>query len=61
MANRAAYERGRDAGGTLYPVSAFPMSRADWRRRFVAAFDQLSHAKHEYDPGHVLTPGYEVF
>jgi len=22
---------------------------------------QLSHAKHEYDPGHVLTPGYEVF
>ena len=61
MANRAAYERVRDAGGTLYPVSAFPMSPADWRRHFGAAFDQLSHAKHEYDPGHVLTPGYEVF
>jgi hypothetical protein len=37
------------------------MSPADWRRHFGAAFDQLSHAKHEYDPGHVLTPGYEVF
>jgi FAD/FMN-containing dehydrogenase len=61
MANRAAYERVRDAGGTLYPVSAFPMSPADWPRHFGAAFDQLSHAKHEYDPGHVLTPGYEVF
>ena len=26
-ANRAVYERVRDAGGTLYPVSAVPMSR----------------------------------
>ena len=61
MANRAVYERVRDAGGTLYPVSAFPMSRDDWRRHFGAAFDQLSEAKHDHDPGHVLTPGYEVF
>ena len=38
-----------------------PLSGADWRRHFGAAFDQLSHAKHEYDPGHGLTPGYEVF
>ena len=30
-ANRAVYERVRDAGGTPYPVSAFPMSPADWR------------------------------
>jgi FAD/FMN-containing dehydrogenase len=27
--NRAIYARVRDAGGTLYPVSAFPMSRDD--------------------------------
>ena len=47
MANRAIYERVRDAGGTLYPVSAFPMSRDDWRRHFGAAFDQLSDAKHD--------------
>ena len=60
-ANRAVYERVRDAGGTLYPVSAFPMSVADWRTHFGAAFDGLAEAKREHDPGHVLTPGYEVF
>jgi cytokinin dehydrogenase len=60
-ANRAAYERIRDAGGTLYPVSAFAMSHADWRRHFGPAFDGLARAKRTYDPGRVLTPGYEVF
>jgi cytokinin dehydrogenase len=60
-ANRAVYERVRAAGGTLYPVSAFPMSVADWRTHFGAAFDGLAAAKREHDPGHVLTPGYEVF
>jgi FAD/FMN-containing dehydrogenase len=60
-ANRAAYERVRDAGGTLYPVSAFPMSPADWRGHFGAAFGPLAEAKDEHDPGRVLTPGYEVF
>ena len=61
MANRAVYDRVRGAGGTLYPVSAFPMSRADWRTHFGPAFSQLSDAKREHDPTHVLTPGYEVF
>jgi hypothetical protein len=60
-ANRDAYERVRDAGGTLYPVSAFPMSPADWRGHFGAAFGPLAEAKDEHDPGRVLTPGYEVF
>ena len=60
-ANRVVYERVRDAGGTLYPVSAFPMSPADWRGHFGAAFGLLSEAKDEHDPGRVLTPGYEVF
>ena len=60
-ANRATYERVRDAGGTLYPVSAFPMSPADWRGHFGAAFGPLAEAKDEHDPGRVLTPGYEVF
>lgn len=59
-ANRAIYERVRDAGGTLYPVSAFPMSRDDWRGHFGAAFDTLSAARQACDPDGVLTPGYEV-
>ena len=60
-ANRAVYERVRAAGGTLYPVSALPMSRDDWRKHFGPAFDRLSEAKQTFDPDHVLTPGYEVF
>jgi cytokinin dehydrogenase len=60
-ANRAIYERVRAAGGTLYPVSAFPMSRDDWRRHFGSAWTGFRSAKQSFDPGHVLTPGYEVF
>ncbi|KAF0966488.1 FAD-binding protein [Rhodococcus sp. T7] len=59
--NRAVYERVRRNGGTLYPVSAFPMSPEDWRRHFGPAFDRLREAKRTFDPDHVLTPGYEIF
>jgi cytokinin dehydrogenase len=60
-ANRAIYERIRADGGTLYPVSAFPMSRDDWRQHFGPAFRQLRQAKRSFDPANILTPGYEVF
>jgi cytokinin dehydrogenase len=60
-ANRAIYERVRGAGGTLYPVSALPMSGDDWRRHFGSAWQRLRDAKQTFDPGHVLTPGYEIF
>lgn len=59
--NRATYERVRDAGGTLYPVSAVPMSHDDWRRHFGPEFDRFHDAKRTYDPDAVLTPGYDVF
>jgi FAD/FMN-containing dehydrogenase len=57
--NRAIYERVRRAGGTLYPVSALPMSTEDWRLHFGSAYDSLAEAKRRYDPRGVLTPGYE--
>jgi FAD/FMN-containing dehydrogenase len=60
-ANRSTYERIRAVGGTLYPVSAFPMSSCDWRRHFGSTWGVLRDAKQEYDPGHVLTPAYEPF
>jgi FAD/FMN-containing dehydrogenase len=60
-ANRAAYERIRAAGGTLYPVSAFPMAPPDWRSHFGPAFARLAAARRTYDPRGVLTPGYEIF
>ena len=40
--NRALYERIRDAGGTLYPVSAMPMSSDDWRHHFGSAWQPTS-------------------
>jgi FAD/FMN-containing dehydrogenase len=60
-ANRAIYERVAPRGGTLYPVSAFPMSRRDWRLHFGPAPGALIAAKQAFDPGAVLTPGHEVF
>jgi FAD/FMN-containing dehydrogenase len=59
-ANRAIYERVRDAGGTLYPVSALPMSIRDWKRHFGPAYDRLAGAKRRYDPRGLLTPGYLI-
>lgn len=60
-ANRAIYDRILDAGGALYPVSAFPMTQRDWQRHFGPAWTQLREAKRRFDPHNVLTPGYEVF
>ena len=60
-ANRAAYERVRIAGGTLYPVSALPLSQGEWRDHFGPAFGRLDAAKREFDPANILTPGYEIF
>jgi len=60
-ANKAAYGRVKAAGGTLYPVSAVPMSKTEWRDHFGPAFGQLDAAKRQYDPDEILAPGYEIF
>jgi cytokinin dehydrogenase len=60
-ANKATYGRVKAAGGTLYPVSALPLSKGEWRDHFGPAFGQLDAAKQQYDPGEILTPGYEIF
>ena len=59
--NRALYDRIRKAGGVLYPVSAFSMSPTDWQDHFGPRWPQLREAKRRYDPGNLLTPGYNVF
>jgi cytokinin dehydrogenase len=60
-ANKATYGRVKAAGGTLYPVSALPLSKAEWRGHFGSAFDHLKAAKQQYDPDEILTPGYDIF
>jgi cytokinin dehydrogenase len=58
--NRALYQRIRKSGGTLYPVSAFPMSPEDWQDHFGSTWPLLRDAKRRYDPDKLLTPGYNV-
>ena len=60
-ANKATYGRVKAAGGTLYPVSALPLSKSEWRDHFGPAFGHLDAAKQQYDPDEILTPGYEIF
>ncbi|MBR1121718.1 FAD-binding protein [Bradyrhizobium lablabi] len=59
--NHALYDRVREAGGVLYPVSAFPMSSDGWKQHFGSRWPQFAEAKRRYDPEHLLTPGYEMF
>jgi FAD/FMN-containing dehydrogenase len=61
QANRAIYDRVLAAGGTPYPVSAFPMTQRDWQRHFGPAWTQLREAKRRFDPHNVLAPGYDLF
>jgi FAD/FMN-containing dehydrogenase len=60
-ANRALFERNRDLGGTLYPISAVPLFPADWERHFGPEWPRLTEAKRQFDPGGVLSPGPGVF
>lgn len=58
--NRMLYDRIRDAGGMLYPVSAMKMSSDDWRHHFGSAWQPLRDAMQSYDPAKILTPGYDL-
>jgi FAD/FMN-containing dehydrogenase len=60
-ANRALYERARTVGGVLHPVSALPMTPADWRCHFGPNWPELVRAKDRYDPQHILTRGYGLW
>jgi cytokinin dehydrogenase len=60
-ANRALYERVRDAGGKRYPVGSVPFSPRDWRDHFGRRYPALLAAKARWDPRRVLTPGQGIF
>ncbi|MET7639742.1 FAD-binding protein [Streptomyces sp. NPDC005438] len=60
-ANRSAYERVRDAGGTHYPVGSVPFRRADWQTHFGPVWPALVEARRRYDPADILTPGQGIF
>ena len=56
-ANRALFERNRDLGGTVYPISAVPLDPADWHRQLGPQWATVMAAKDRFDPDRVLHPG----
>ena len=59
--NRVLYDRIRNTGGVLYPVSALPLTAEDWKSHFGSNWQRFQQAARQYDPSHVLTPGYGLF
>lgn len=58
--NRAIFELVRSYGGTIYPISAVPMTLWDWRFHLWPWFDFVAN-KRRFDPGQVLAPGLNIF
>src|SRR6185295_19268129 len=53
--NRRLYERARDGGATLYPVSAVPLGPRDWERHLgPEVWRHVSRAKRAFDPSGIL-------
>ena len=61
VANRALYERARDAGGKQYPVGSVPAAPADWRDHYGATYPAVLAAKAAWDPHRILAPGQGIF
>jgi cytokinin dehydrogenase len=59
--NRGLYEQVRRLGGTLYPIGATALERADWRIQYGPVFDEFKAAKRRFDPDNILTPGPGIF
>lgn len=59
--NRRLFEEVRDLGGYRYPVGAVPVTQPDWVQHFGPTWPTLAHAKRQYDPANLLTPGQGIF
>jgi FAD/FMN-containing dehydrogenase len=59
--NRTQYNAAVAVGGTHYPVSAIPLTPADWRAHYGRAWPSFRAAKRRYDPQNVLAPGQGIF
>lgn len=59
--NRSQYRKAAAQGGTHYPVGAIPLTPADWQAHYGPRWPAFRAAKRRYDPGHVLTPGQQIF
>lgn len=61
MDNRTLFDRATAVGGKRYPVSAVPMSQADWIRHYGSEWFSVVRAKSRFDRRNTLTPGQRIF
>lgn len=59
--HQALYARLRGEGGVLYPISAVPMTRDDWRAHYGERWPVLERAKAKTDPRGVVGGGLGLF
>ncbi|TCO59776.1 FAD-binding protein [Actinocrispum wychmicini] len=59
--NRGIYERARDIGGTLYPISAVEMRPPDWAHQYGPRYQDFAALKKKHDPASILTPSLHMF
>ncbi|MGI8310674.1 FAD-binding protein [Saccharopolyspora hattusasensis] len=59
--NKRLYEQARSVGGTLYPIGATPMTRADWARHYGDRWPIAQRRKAQFDPDTILGPGPGIF
>jgi hypothetical protein len=59
--NRRLYEQARALGATLYPISAVPVTPADWAIHYGPRYPQLEALKEQFDPANIMTPGPNMF
>jgi cytokinin dehydrogenase len=61
VSNRTLHNIGVAAGGKRYPISAVRVNPSDWIAHYGGSYPAVLHAKCEYDPRNVLTPGQRIF
>ncbi|HZR39449.1 MAG TPA: oxidoreductase, partial [Ktedonobacteraceae bacterium] len=60
--NRMLVERGREIGGTHYPIGTIgDLTQKDWEVHYGVRWEQVVQMKRRFDPDHLLTPGQSMF
>jgi cytokinin dehydrogenase len=59
--NRALFEKGREVGGTRYPIGAVEFDHVDWVLHYGEVWREFKRWKRRFDPNRILAPGPGIF